>query len=322
MTALATNYRIFDLPWTPDDDESQRLKKTARALLLVFAALGIAIPLIPMTERPPPPPLPAEVIKLVLEPPPPPPPKPEVKKEEPKPEAKPEPKPVEPPKPVDRQAEARKKAEKSGLLAMKDQLEDLRDALEPTDMSSAPMIGRVEGPSRAERALVTSRTGVGSGGINTGSLSSGFGSGPGNLKGHAAGTASPSFADKIGDDRAAASRSGSGGRAARSREEIEIVFDRNKSAIYALYSRARRAQPQLHVRRGHRRAHRVDGAQRCRARAQARRAHPHVPLRGQGRRGDDDHQAHRILPGLTANGYHSAPASRRGPPCASIRTES
>jgi protein TonB len=245
MTALATNYRIFDLPWTPDDDESQRLKKTARALLLVFAALGIAIPLIPMTERPPPPPLPAEVIKLVLEPPPPPPPKPEVKKEEPKPEAKPEPKPVEPPKPVDRQAEARKKAEKSGLLAMKDQLEDLRDALEPTDMSSAPMIGRVEGPSRAERALVTSRTGVGSGGINTGSLSSGFGSGPGNLKGHAAGTASPSFADKIGDDRAAASRSGSGGRAARSREEIEIVFDRNKSAIYALYSRALRAQPEL-----------------------------------------------------------------------------
>jgi len=245
MTALATNYRIFDLPWTPDDDESQRLKKTARALLLVFAALGIVIPLIPMSERPPPPPLPAEVIKLVLEPPPPPPPKPEVKKEEPKPEAKPEPKPVEPPKPVDRQAEARKKAEKSGLLAMKDQLEDLRDALEPTDMSSAPMIGRVEGPSRAERALVTSRTGVGSGGINTGTLSSGFGSGPGNLKGHAAGTASPSFADKIGNDRAAASRSGSGGRAARSREEIEIVFDRNKSAIYALYSRALREQPEL-----------------------------------------------------------------------------
>ena len=179
MTALAANYRIFDLPWTPDEDESRRLRKTARTLLLVFAALGIVIPLIPMSERPPPPALPDEVVKLVLEPPPPPPPKPEAKKEEPpKPEAKPEPKPE--PKPVDRQAEARKKAEKSGLLAMKDQLEDLREALEPTEMSSAPMIGRVEGPSRAERALVTSRTGVGSGGINTGSLSSGFGSGPGN----------------------------------------------------------------------------------------------------------------------------------------------
>jgi TonB family protein len=144
---------------------------------------------------------------------------------------------------VDRTEQARKKAENAGLLAMKDQLEDLREALEPTEMSSAPMIGRVEGPSRAERALVTSRTGVGSGGINTGKLSSGFGSGPGNLKGHAAGTAVPSFADKI-DDRAA-SRSGSGGKASRSREEIEIVFDRNKSAIYALYSRALREQPEL-----------------------------------------------------------------------------
>ena len=244
MTALAANYRIFDLPWTPDEDESRRLKKTARALLLVFAVLGIVIPLIPMSERPPPPALPDEVVRLVLEPPPPPPAKPEAKKEEPKPEAKPEPKPVEPPKPVDRQAEAREKAEKSGLLAMKDELEDLREALEPTEMSSAPMIGRVEGPSRAERALVTSRTGVGSGGINTGSLSAGFGSGPGILKGHAAGTAVPSFADRMGDDRAA-SRTGSGGKAARSREEIEIVFDRNKSAIYALYSRALREQPEL-----------------------------------------------------------------------------
>ncbi len=244
MSTLAANYRIFDLPWTPDDDEQQRLKKTARFALILFAALGILIPLIPMNERPPPPALPEEVVKLVLEPPPPP--KPEAKKEEPpKPEAKPEPKPVEPPKPVDRREEARKKAENAGLLAMKDQLEDLREALEPTEMSSAPMIGRVEGPSRAERALVTSRTGVGSGGINTGQLSSGFGSGPGNLKGHAAGTAVPSFADRIGDDRAKASRTGSGGKASRSREEIEIVFDRNKSAIYALYSRALREQPEL-----------------------------------------------------------------------------
>ena len=246
MTAIAANYRIFDLPWTPDEDEQKRLRKTARILLIVFAAFGILIPLIPMSERPPPPALPAEVVKLVLEPPPPPPPKPEAKKPEPpKPEAKPEPKPVPPPKPVDRQAEARKKAEKSGLLAMKDELEDLREALEPTEMSSAPMIGKVEGPSRAERSLVTAHTGVGSGGINTGKLSSGFGSGPGNLKGHAAGTAVPSFADKIGADQAQASRSGASGKASRSREEIEIVFDRNKSAIYALYSRALREQPEL-----------------------------------------------------------------------------
>jgi len=55
----------------------------------------------------------------------------------------------------------------------------------------------------------------------------------------------PSFADKIGADQAQASRSGAGGKASRSREEIEIVFDRNKSAIYSLYSRALREQPEL-----------------------------------------------------------------------------
>jgi len=245
MTSLAANYRIFDLPWTPDEDEERRLKKTARTALLAFAALGILIPLLPVSERPKPAPLPEEVVKLVLEPPPAPPPKPEVKEPEPKPEAKPEPKPVPPPKPVDREAEARKKAENAGLLAMKDELEDLREAIDPAVMSSAPLIGRVEGESRAERSLVTSRTGVGSGGINTGQLSSGFGTGPGNLKGHSAGTAVPSFADKIGVDRAEASRTGAGSKASRSREEIEIVFDRNKSAIYALYSRALREQPEL-----------------------------------------------------------------------------
>jgi protein TonB len=245
MTSLAANYRIFDLPWTPDEDEERRLKKTARTALLAFAALGILIPLLPVSERPRPVPLPEEVVKLVLEPPPAPPPKPEVKEPEPKPEAKPEPKQAPPPKPVDREAEARKKAENAGLLAMKDQLEDLREAIDPAVMSSAPLIGRVEGESRAERSLVTSRTGVGSGGINTGQLSSGFGAGPGNLKGHSAGTAVPSFADRIGADRAEASRTGASGRASRSREEIEIVFDRNKSAIYALYSRALREQPEL-----------------------------------------------------------------------------
>jgi len=35
------------------------------------------------------------------------------------------------------------------------------------------------------------------------------------------------------------------GKAARSREEIELVFDRNKGAIYALYSRALREKPDL-----------------------------------------------------------------------------
>jgi TonB family protein len=42
-----------------------------------------------------------------------------------------------------------------------------------------------------------------------------------------------------------ATRTGSSGKAGRSPEEIELVFDRNKGAIYALYSRALRERPEL-----------------------------------------------------------------------------
>jgi len=40
-------------------------------------------------------------------------------------------------------------------------------------------------------------------------------------------------------------RSGNSGKASRAREEVEIVFDRNKGALYALYGRALRDQPEL-----------------------------------------------------------------------------
>jgi TonB family protein len=42
-----------------------------------------------------------------------------------------------------------------------------------------------------------------------------------------------------------ARRTGSSGKASRSREEIELVFDKNKGAIFALYNRALRNDPTL-----------------------------------------------------------------------------
>ena len=42
-----------------------------------------------------------------------------------------------------------------------------------------------------------------------------------------------------------ARRTGASGKASRSREEIELVFDKNKAAIYSLYRRALRADPSL-----------------------------------------------------------------------------
>ena len=49
----------------------------------------------------------------------------------------------------------------------------------------------------------------------------------------------------IGQAAGGARRTGSSGKASRSREEIELVFDKNKGAIFALYNRALRSDPTL-----------------------------------------------------------------------------
>ena len=241
MTVLATNYRTFDLPWTRNDAEERQFRRLLTAGLLLWLFVVIASRLLPTPERPVPPPLPPEIVKLVLQPPPIPP-----KPVEPK---KPEPKPLVQPKNVppvvDKTEQARKKAQKA-LNAVKDELEDLRAALKPEQLASAkPLNSKVDGPARADRSLITSNLTGGSSGINTAALSAGFGGGPGSLHGHATMQGVQSFADGMRKDRAEAKRTGSSGKASRSREEIEMVFDRNKAAIYALYNRALRDNPQL-----------------------------------------------------------------------------
>ena len=240
MTALATNYRIYDLPWaSADDAEERRFRRLLGAVLALWLIAAIVMQFIPAPERPLVQPLPEEVVKLILQPPPP--------KPKPPEEKKPEPKPIEktivPPPVVDRTEQARKKAQKA-INQVKDELEDLRAALKPEKLASA-LNTKVDGPARADRSLITSNVTGGSGGINTAALSAGFGGGPGSLKGHSTMQGVQSFADGMRKDRAEAKRSGSSGKASRSREEIEMVFDRNKAAIYALYNRALRDRPEL-----------------------------------------------------------------------------
>jgi protein TonB len=238
---LRPYYREFELPWSVNDEDRERFKKILQWVMGLLLLLMIVIPLLPtpqrkdFTEEQVPP----RLAKLMLEkrepPPPPPPPK-----EEPKPEVKKEPKPE--PKPVDRQQEARKKAAVAGLLPFKDELADLRDN-RMVDIATAnrPLTDVVHAGDMAQRSLITSKVGQGSGGINTAQLSRGFGGGGGGLAGRSTTTVSSGIAN--GEPKAV--RSGSGQKASRSREEIELVFDKNKGAIYALYNRALRDNPAL-----------------------------------------------------------------------------
>jgi periplasmic protein TonB len=239
---LAPYYRLYDLPWSPTEEVEQRFRKVVRNAFIVFAILAILIPLLPVPERElaQAPEIPDRIVKLVLEkkaPPPPPPPKIEEKKPEPE-------KKIEQPKPEPKKPDARERAQNTGLLKLQDQLADLRDnsVLDKAAMTKN-LTGKVGEQTRSERALITSKVGSGSGGINTASLSRGYGGGAGSLTGHTTTQVSSAVLARQGDDGV---RRGAGnGKASRSEEEIALVFDRNKGAIYALYTRALRDKPEL-----------------------------------------------------------------------------
>jgi len=247
----ATYYRVYDLPWTPSDDEQRRVRRVLGAVLGLFIGFGIVIPLLPDKPRTPAmaPAVPDRIVEFILQ----------------QPKPKPLPKPVEvpPPKPVEvpqvetrverpvpapvTQAEPRpdprKKAAASGLLALSDQLAELRDMDVKTNVDAKSLNAGAGERTRVDRSILTAKAGTGSGGIAVGEVSKGFGGGSTGLKGHA--TAKVSSATTESGAAPEAQRSGKSAKAARTREEIELVFDKNKSAIYSLYSRALRENPAL-----------------------------------------------------------------------------
>jgi periplasmic protein TonB len=232
---IAPYFRRFELPWAPSDEIEQRFKKLLRILLIVSTVLAVIIWLLPAPQRAKASidDLPDRVVQLIVEKPPPPPPPPP-----PEPENKPEPekpkpeqvKPTEKPKP-----ELRKqmKVFEDQFAALRDQNLDLKD----------PQLKNVE-DARSERNLITSAAGRTSGGINTANMARGFGGGAGEIGTHT--TTAVSHGQGLDPNAGGrVQRTGTSGKSSRAREEVEIVFDRNKGALYALYGRALRDQPEL-----------------------------------------------------------------------------
>jgi TonB family protein len=242
-------FRVYELPWTPSAADERRVRRVLGAALGLFIGFGIVVPLLP--ERPResvvPPPVPERVVEFLLERPKPlpkPEPKPEVQPPKPevvpmaeRPQAVPAPAVDAPPKP-----DARKRAAASGLLALSDQLAELRDLDVDRAVPAQALNAGAGEKTRVDRALLTARTGEGSGGIAVSSASSGFGGGSTGLAGHATAKVTSSVAAAPAGD---VQRTGKSSQASRTREEVELVFDRNKSAIHALYARALRDNPAL-----------------------------------------------------------------------------
>jgi protein TonB len=244
MSTLAPYYRLYDLPWSPTEEVEARFRRVVKIAFVVFAVVAVLITFIPVPEKTfvKAPAIPDRIVKLVVKaPPPPPPPPPKIEEKKPEPEKI---KPIEQPKPEPKpQPTAREKAQKS-MANVADALAALRDnSMLDKAAQTKNLTGKVGEQTRSERSLLTSKVGGSSGGINTASLSRGYGGGAGALTGHtttqvSSGVLEAQAADKV-------QRASGSGKAARSEEEIALVFDRNKGAIHTLYQRALRDQPDL-----------------------------------------------------------------------------
>jgi TonB family protein len=236
---LTEYYRSYDLPWEADREDQRRLRRLLTVGLLALLVLGVILPFVHLskaTEQAAEA-VPERLARLMVEEKPKPPPV----VEPPKP--KPETKPVPAPKPVDKTAEARKQAQSSGLLKFQDELADLRQNVDLTPLGQTKNLqGAVGQDSHAERSLIASKAGGASAGITTANTSRGFGSGAGSLTGHETGAVSSRIVAAGGGGTVS---KGGSGKPSRSQEEIALVFDRNKGAIYALYGRALRDIPDL-----------------------------------------------------------------------------
>jgi outer membrane biosynthesis protein TonB len=246
------------MPWARGCEEDRRFQRSLAGSLA--ASIGVALLLsviaIPMLERPEEIELPERVARLVRHEralPPPPPPAPEVVDEkplEPEPELveelPPEPMPVsnDEPQVARQQPDTRERVQSTGILAFKDSFAS-RAQLRPTaQLGSQARVNSAgaDASGRPERMMVATLAPGSSGGINLADYSRNFGGNGGDgIEGVQLSRVASAIGGGDGPDRPLAA----GAAAGRTDEEIQIVFDRYKAALYRLYNRELRKDPTL-----------------------------------------------------------------------------
>jgi hypothetical protein len=272
-------YRAMIMPWNRDAEGESRFRRAILIALLLCFVFGAPVPLIkvPIPDRSViVAEIPKRLVKLVKE---------ELPKPEPvrkpvpkqaqeapeKPKEKPKAKPDKQPKggsPAKKEtklasakgggaAAARKTAEHVGVLKFKNAFADLMNetpvAKLGTDARLSNKSFRVKGQAVARRSLVAIQAkGGSSGGIANAGVSRNIGNGNvGRLGGGGSGVGDGSGVGFVRVSSAIAnleesSRPLSDGLAAgRTDEEIQIVFDRYKAALYRIYNRQLRKDPTL-----------------------------------------------------------------------------
>ena len=248
-------FRIAMMPWTRGGEDDRLFRKSLALSLLLALLFGGLLPLIdlPIRERGDVIEVPERFAKLVREERPPPPPAEPMRIEEAKPQETEELVPteelaetVEPqPKKVTPDAKPSPGTGSKGILAFRDKFSGLAKTKAANRLGSKARISNSgkTASGAPERSLVTSQVPGGSSGINLASLSRDTGGGGGT---GFEGVEVVQATSSIGTGGGGSDRPLSGGRmSGRSDEEIQIVFDRYKSALYRLYNRELRNNPTL-----------------------------------------------------------------------------
>ena len=249
------------MPWARGYEEDQRFKKSLGVSVLTSVVLALLVSSIalPIVERNAVIEVPERVAKLVREelpPPPPPAPVEEPVIEEDLPEPEPEPLLAEelPPEPVPAAADepavaaaepdTREQVKSKGILAFRDSFATSAMLKPSANLGSQARVRSAgdDAVGRPQRSMVTTMAPGSSGGINLASISRDVGGGGGQGMG---GVQVSRVASSIGGGGTADRPRSGGVSAGRTDEEIQIVFDRYKAALYRLYNRELRKDPTL-----------------------------------------------------------------------------
>lgn len=245
MTAfvgVVSNYGDLALSWTPENKHDHKFRVITWIVLTLMVTTGIVMSIVdlPEEERRAQPVVSERVAQFIIE-------KEKIKEEIPKPAPKPEIKKKLKEKPkikkpvTKKQEQARSVAEKSGVLALKEELSGLMDTSElssmlPSNLSRAP--SKSSGAATFSKDKLVASAANGSGGINsdeyTGEISAT------QLADHTISKVRQTLGSSA-KSKKDASRKGN----VRTREDIAIVFDQNKNRLYSSYNRARRKDPGL-----------------------------------------------------------------------------
>jgi hypothetical protein len=231
------------MPWARGGEDDQRFRKSLGGSLLLSLLLGLLLPLIdlPIPDAWKAIEVPERLTRLIREERPLPP--------APKPQMRPEPSETQPQELVDTlQPEPPKtikpEAESTGILAFREKFSGLAENVAVARLGSNARINGSgqTGSSRTQRNLVATQATQSSGGINISALSRDVGSGTGEgIAGVQVARATSTIGGGGQSDRPLSGGPGP----SRTDEEIQIVFDRHKAALYRLYNRALRRNPTL-----------------------------------------------------------------------------